>query len=200
MEDKNIWDFIFELGQQRLVYHDGLRLVGIKERDSIAEHTLRTAQIAFTLAKLEGYKNPFEVCAIAVFHEIGECRVGDINKIANKYIICDETNAVKEQTEKLEEIGKEIFKLWERFEKTEDKASIIARDADLLELATTAKEFLEKGYNTEDWIDNQTERLQTDSAKRLGAILKEQDSSKWWRGIKKFSYLPEKVKKHYKKD
>ncbi len=186
MEDKNLWNFIFELGQQRLVSHDGLRRAGIKDRDSIAEHTLRTAQIAFTLAKLEKYENPFEVCTIAVFHEIGECRTGDINKVANRYIKCDEANAVKEQTEKLGDIGKDIFVLWERFEKTEDKASIIARDADLLELATTAKELLEKGYKTEDWINNQVERLQTESAKKLAAFLKEQESTDWWKGLKKF--------------
>jgi len=199
MEDENIWDFIFELGQQRFISHDGLRLAGVKDRDSIGEHTLRTAQIAFILAKLENYEDPYKVCTIAVFHEIGECRIGDINKIASRYIKGDEANAVKEQTNKLGDIGKEILELWEKFEHAEDKAGIIARDADLLELATIAKELLEKGYETEDWIVNQIERLQTESAKRLGAILKEQNSTNWWKGIKSFSYLPEKVKKHYGK-
>ena len=187
MEDKNIWDFIFELGQQKLVLRDGLRLAGIKERDSIAEHTLRTAQIAFILAKLENYENPYEVCTIAVFHEIGECRTGDINKVMNRYIKCDEEISVKEQTEKLCEIGKEIKEFWSRCEKRNDKAGIIARDADLLELATTAKEFLEKGYKTEDWIDNQVKRLQTKSAKKLAATLKDQKSTDWWKGLKKFN-------------
>lgn len=200
MEDKNIWDFIFELGQQKLVERSGWKLAGIKERESIAEHSLRTAQIAYILAKLEKYENPFEVCTIAVFHEIGECRTGDINKIANRYIKCDEEICVKEQTENLGEIGKDIFLLWKRFEKAEDKAGVIARDADLLELAITAKELLEKGYKTEDWINNQVERLQTKSAKKLATSLKEMKSTDWWKGIKKFSYLPEKVKSHYKKD
>jgi len=197
MEYKNIWDFIFELGQQKFVCHDGLRLAGIKDRDSIGEHALRTAQIAYILARLENYENPYKVCTIAVFHEIGECRVGDINKIANRYIKCDEENAVREQTEKLSYIGKEIFELWKEFEHT--KAGIIAKDADLLELAATAKELLEKGYDTEDWINNQIERLQTPEAKKLGNILKKQNSTDWWKGIKKFSYLPERVKKHYEK-
>ena len=47
---------------------------------------MRAAQIAFVLAKLEGYENPFEICTLTVFHELEECRIGDLHKVAKDWI------------------------------------------------------------------------------------------------------------------
>jgi len=188
MNNKNVLDFFFELGQLKRVRHEGWRFIGVDEPKSVAEHGLRAAQIAFVLAKMEKYNKPEEACAMAVFHDMAETRIGDITKIGNRYLKKDEERAVREQVEKLGETGKEILELWKQAEYKSTKAGVIAKDADLLEQAVSAKEYMEKGYKfAEDWINNISEKLiQTKSAKKLLKDLRKANSNNWWQGLKKF--------------
>jgi putative hydrolase of HD superfamily len=184
MED--VCNFIFELGQLRRVKHEGWKLFGKEEPESVAEHSLRAAQIGFVLAKLEGYKRPEEVCAILVFHDIGECRIGDLHKVARRYVESDEERAVRDQMEKLKGIGKDIFELWKQAETCDTEAGAIAKDADFLEMAATAKEYVEIGFTSaQDWIERIYKKLQTKSAKRILEKLKTADSNSWWVELKK---------------
>ena len=187
MKLKNFWKWVFELGQLKRVERQGWKLLGIKDCESVAEHNLRAAQIAFVLAIMERYPNPFEVCTLSVFHELDECRIGDINKVANRYVKAEKERAVKEQTENLGKIGLEIFGLWKKG-MSNTKAGIIARDADLLEVAATAKELYEKGYEyAKDWIKNVSLKLRTKSAKKLLEEMEKVNSNEWWQGLKKLT-------------
>ncbi len=189
MIEKEILNFIFEMGQLKKVKREGWRLLGMNNLESVADHTLRAAQLGFILAKLEKYENPLEVCTMVVFHDIGECRIGDIHRVANRYIQAEEERAVKEQTEKLGETGKEIFDMWKQTEERKTKAGIIAKEADMLELAITAKENIEKGYvYAQDWINNISKALATETGKKLLNELKNSDSNEWWQGLKKMKY------------
>ena len=182
----HICKFICELGHLKRIKHEGWRLCGVADPESVAEHSLRAAQIGYILARLEGYEKPEEVCSILVFHDIGECRIGDIHRVARRYIEADEERAVEEQTGKLDDIGKEILEKWKRMEKQKDRAGIIAKDADLLEMAFTAKEYMQTGFQAAgDWIEKISAKLQTDSAKKLIEILKELNCIEWWQGLKK---------------
>jgi putative hydrolase of HD superfamily len=182
MNEKELVRFIFELGHLKKIKREGWRLAGITLPESVSEHTLRAAQIGFILAKLEGYENPYEICTMIVFHELEECRIGDIHRIARKYVVPSEEKCVTEQTEKLDGIGKDIFKLWKSVKDKNNKAGIIAKDADLLEMAFTAKEYLEKGYPTQHWIDVVSKNLVTDSAKKLFNIMMSTPTN-WWKKI-----------------
>ena len=182
---REICSFIFELGQLKRIKHEGWKLIGDTDPESVAEHSLRAAQIGFILAKLEGYENPAEVCSILVFHDIGECRIGDIHVVAKRYVTSDEKRTVSEQLEKLGDIGKEIFDLWDKIEYSNSKAGIIAKDADLLEMAATAREYIEKGFGSaQNWIENITNKLKTQSAKELLKKLNYSNSNDWWNGLK----------------
>ncbi|MBM3204648.1 HD domain-containing protein [Candidatus Uhrbacteria bacterium] len=186
MTDKEILNFFFELGQLRRIKHEGWRLAGIEYPDSVAEHSLRAAQIGLVLAHLETYENPLEVCAMLVFHDIGECRIGDLHKVANRYVQVDEDRAVKEQLVSLGEVGESIYTLWKQVEHKDTRAGIIAKDADYVEQGILAKEYVERGYvSAEDWIKNTSRAVKTDSAKRLLAELPHTTSTDWWHGLKK---------------
>lgn len=181
-----ILNFFFELGQLRRIKHEGWRTIGINNPESVADHSLRAAQVGYILAKLENYINPAEVATMIIFHDIGECRVGDIHKIATRYIKVDEGQAVKDQTAPLEKLGKDIYNLWEDVEIQKTTAGKIAKDADLLEQAITAKEYIEKGNKfAQNWIDNISKKLITKTAKSLVKDLKKSSSNDWWQGIKK---------------
>lgn len=180
-----ILNFICELGMLKRIKHEGWRVAGVEYPESVAEHSLRAAQIGFILAKMEKFKNPYKVASMVIFHDIGECRIGDLHKIANRYVNANELEAVADQTNDLDEIGAEIFKLWEETENRTTKAGILAKDADLLEQAVTAKEYLEKGYNfTQKWIDAIKLHLQTKSAQMLCAELQNCNSNDWWQSLK----------------
>ncbi|MDQ7814985.1 MAG: HD domain-containing protein [Patescibacteria group bacterium] len=188
MDSKNILKYFFELGQMRRVKHGGWTLVGIENPDSIAEHSLRAAQIGYVLAVMEKYEKPDEVCAMLVFHDAHETRIGDLHKLARRYVTAEDEKAADEQVGSLGEAGERIMQLWKTIEHKEPPAGVIAKDADYLETAVTAKEYLEMGHPlVQDWIDNVGNALQTESAKRLWAELKDATAHDWWKGLKKLS-------------
>lgn len=186
MQSKEILKFFFEMGQLSRVKREGWRLLGMETPESIADHSLRAAQIGWVLAKLEGYKDPNEVAAMLVFHDIGETRIGDIHKLANRYVTADEATAVREQVSRLGAAGDDVLTLWHQIEDKNTEAGIIAKDADLLELAVRAREYMERGYDdASEWFEAARQRLKTKSAKELLEQLPNVSSSSWWHGLKK---------------
>lgn len=184
--DKDILNFLFEMAQLKRIKHEGWRMAGVEFPDSVADHALRASQIAYILADAEGHKNPGKASLMLVFHDIGETRVGDIHRVGRRYVEADEASAVREQTQKLGESGKKIRELWQEFEEQETPLAKISKDADRLEQALTAKEYMERGYVfTEDWITNIRKVLYTDTARRWLEQIVKMNSNDWWQGLKK---------------
>ena len=196
---KNITRFIYELGMLKRHKHDGYALAGVENLPSIAEHSLRAAQIAYILAFLEGYERPEEVVTMVVFHDIEETRIPDINKVANRYVTIDKDSLFKEQLEeRLGELGRRIRELREKvnYRYENNRASLIAKDADYLEQAFTAKELYERGYKDAwDWINNVEKALRTESARMLLEVMKNTSSTEWWHGLKKIDMFRKETNK-----
>jgi putative hydrolases of HD superfamily len=68
---------IYETGLLKLSKRTGWWLCGVKDPESVAEHSFRTAIIAGLLASLEG-ADPARATMLAVWHDSQETRVGDI--------------------------------------------------------------------------------------------------------------------------
>ena len=82
--------------------------------------------------------------------------------------------------------GKDIFSLHEEFQLQKSKESIVARDADLLECAYQAKEYIDCGFkDANDWLINIRKHLITKSAIELLDDLEKTSSNEWWSGLKK---------------
>lgn len=175
-----------ELGQLRREQHSGWTLLGTKDVHSVAEHSLRAAQIGYALAILEGSENPERVCAMLVFHDMTETRTRDAHKVAARYIPeIRHGLAAKEQTAGLGEVGACIHTLWEEVEQRSTLDGTIAKDADYLEMAFSGKEFLERGFaKAQDWLQNVEKALKTESAKQLFRALMQMPSLDWWEGLK----------------
>ena len=63
---------------------------------------------------------------------------------------------------------------------------MIAKDADHLECAFTAKEYCEQGHMfASDWMNNVRAALVTASAKLLFDQMMTMTSNDWWQGLKK---------------
>ena len=182
-------NFIFELAQLREKPRSGWELIKVPEKESVANHVLRMTQLAYILAVMEGHPEPEQVAMCALFHENGETRLPDIHKVAARYLSeVREENVVIDQTAGLGVAGEKILAFWRTAEHRSSAAGIIAKDADYLECAFTAKEYLEQGHVfAANWIDNVRAALKTDSAKQLFGQMLTMTSNDWWQGLKKLS-------------
>lgn len=81
---KGIVNFFYEAGQLKRSKRNGWPHLGIQNPESIADHSWRTALISFVLAKMEGM-DPKKVTVMAVWHEIAETRILDLDKVAQRY-------------------------------------------------------------------------------------------------------------------
>ena len=161
---KEYVDFFKELGQLKLNKREGWRNLGVLTPESIADHSLRAAQIGFFIAKKEG-ADPYKTATILLFHELGEARIGDLDLLARKYLIVDEKKAVEDMLPEAEK--NEVLSLWLECDNKTTKEGIIAKDADYIELILQAKEYSLIGYDTHEHIKNARALLVTDTAKKL---------------------------------
>lgn len=188
---KNITNFFFELGMLKRQKHTGFALAGVKNLDSLADHTCRAALIGYILADLEG-ADPFKTAVMILLHDVHECRIGDHHKVAARYLdTTDAENKVfKEQLDLLpESVADQWQKLFDEYDQRHTKEGIVAKDADWLETAISAREFLAQGYaSCQKWIDNVRASLETDSAKKLLTEIQNTEPTDWWQGLKKMTY------------
>ena len=189
IDPRRVVNFVFELAQLREKPRSGWELIRVPDKESVANHVLRTAQLAYILAVMEDHPMPSYVATCALFHDNDETRLPDIHKVAARYLPQVRNMAVvTKQTEGLGEAGKNILSFWQMAEERSTEAGVIAKDADALECAFTAQEYLEQGHSfASNWIDNVEAALKTHSAKVIFGEMRTMTSNDWWQGLKKLS-------------
>jgi putative hydrolase of HD superfamily len=193
MDIEKIKKFLSEIQMLARVDHVGVKLAGVENPNSLAVHSLLTAQIAYLLAELEG-ANSEKCAAMAIFHDNNETRLGDHNKVSSRYLDTSsaEFKAEEEQLSLLPEAAaQKIQSLMNEKSDRQTKEGIIVKDADWLEVAIQAKIYLEKGYQgCQIWIDNVEKALETDSAKKILSAIKDEPDfiNCWWKDIQKMTY------------
>ena len=191
-------NLIFEMNQLKREYHRGFTLAGVREPDTIAEHSLRAAQIGYILACMENERAGEEavdaekVASMLIIHDNHEARVGDQHKVGARYMDIKEAERMAFE-EQISGLGKAIEEKWkeyrEEYESRATKEGVVAKDADWLETAFQAKEYLDLGYESAiDWIANVEKAVETQSAKEIMAVMKETPFTAWWDGLKKMTY------------
>lgn len=199
-------DFFCEAGLLKNIKRSGWWVAGIKDPESVADHSFRTATIGFYLAFLED-ADPFEVVSMALFNDIHESRINDLHKMGHYYIDFKEAErkVFKDQIAKLDKRVKEkLGKLRRDYDRQRSKESLIARDADILECLLQAREYYDSGYTKAKYFFAKAPGfLKTKSAKQMwkriapslkrvassvkgGAGHKEWNSSQWWQDCVKF--------------
>jgi putative hydrolase of HD superfamily len=187
-DKKELTKFLFELGQMWRVKHCGWTIAGVANPESIAEHSHRAAQIAFILAKMEG-ADPYKTSFMVLIHDNGEARINDAHRIVTRYVDTDkgEVEAALDQFRRLpENIKKDYKEVYEEFEERKTLEAKCAKDADYLEQAVAAKEYIDIGYKgCINWIENIKKALMTNSAKELLKEIERMDRNEWSRGLSK---------------
>jgi putative hydrolases of HD superfamily len=180
-------DFLYELGQLKRVKRSGWWLAGVKDPESVAEHCFRAAAIGYFLAKEEKV-DVHKTVMMCLFNDVHEARINDLHKLGHRYIDFKQAEkaAFTEQMNALpEEFSQELITLMNEFQTQSSKEAIVGRDADLLECAIQAKEYMKIGYEAQDWINNIRRIIMTKSGKMMLDEIEKSNPSNWWQGLKK---------------
>ena len=184
---KDLTKFLFEMGQMTRVRRSGFTMIGVKDPQTTAEHSHRTAIIGYFLAKLEKV-DADKVAVMCLFHDIHEARLNDLHKVGHRYIDFRkaEEAAYKEQLDSIGDLSNDLRPLIEETHKRESPEAEVARDADLLENALEAREYIKIGYaDAQNWIDNIWKVIKTESGKAILKEIEQADPNDWWKNLKK---------------
>ena len=176
---KNIVNLLFEVCMLKKTPRSGFQFLG-SGCESVAEHTLSTIFIGYTLCKLEPGVDEMKVLRICLLHDLPEARTGDMNYVNKKYVTVDEDKAVRELADPLF-FGDEIKSTIAEFNEKKTKEALIAHDADQLSLILQLKEYGDLGNKySDEWMKFATKRLYTDTAKKIAETIMHTDSTDWW--------------------
>ncbi|MEE4354298.1 MAG: HD domain-containing protein [Desulfatiglans sp.] len=171
--------FLFEVGMLKKTPRSGYQFLG-SGGESVADHSFRTAIIAYVLASETDDVNREKVVLMSLFHDLAETRTGDQNYVNKRYVEVDEESALRDQVRGLV-FGDQIMALTEEFNRAETLEARLTRDADQLDLILELKEQLDLGNAyARDWLHYAVQRLTTKNGKDLAKEILETDSADWW--------------------
>jgi putative hydrolase of HD superfamily len=187
--NKAIMHFIFEAGMLKQVARSGWSVLGIKNAESVAEHSFRCAALGYLLARMEGV-SPYRILLMTLFGDMQEARITDLHKMAQRYIDAEgaEETSFKEQISALPKaMRKELAALRHEYNEQRTREGVIARDADILECLIQAKEYHEQGHaQAAHFMRKAPSHLKTKSARTLWRVAKRENISDWWFRLSEF--------------
>ncbi|MFJ8104870.1 HD family hydrolase [Streptomyces sp. NPDC096132] len=176
--------FLFEAGTLKNTKRSGWWMAGVKDPESVADHSWRTSLIASIIAQMEG-ADPARAALLAVWHDSQETRTGDVNHLGKKYtqgepdpraITADQVAGMPEG------LADAIRAVVGEYEAKESPEAVCARDADKFECMIQGIEYRAQGYaDAQRWIDNSRSRITTKSGQALADAVLETGSLDWLR-------------------
>ncbi len=171
-------DFINEVGMLRHTPRTGYQFLGTGS-ENVAEHSHRVAVIGFVLAKIAG-ADIARTVFLCLFHDLAEARTGDFNYINRIYNTANARLALSHATEGTG-LQDDILNFWDELEQYCSKESLLAHDADQLDLIFNLRRESENGNKFADkWLENALERIRTEEAKELAQVAATTPTSYWW--------------------
>ncbi|MFF4192182.1 HD family hydrolase [Nonomuraea sp. NPDC001831] len=172
---------LYEIGLLKRYKRTGWLVAGVRDPESIADHSFRTAVIASVITALEG-GNPERAAFMSLLHDTQETRVTDIPYVGKRYLTAAQNEEVTaDQVRGLPEpVAEMLAGAVGEYEGKASLEAVCARDADKLECLMQAVEYREQGHqNVQPWIDSSLAALRTASAKRLADEVLSTGSLDW---------------------
>lgn len=153
---KEIVEFSRIVGQLKKVERTGWGMrVGIKNAESVADHTFRAALMAMVIADLKKLDTE-KMIRMALLHDLGEAIIGDWDALQTKIDgrIEEKQRKENEAFRKIlsllpKELEKEYAKIWEDLVEGESPESKLFKQVDRLEVLLQAGEYEKEGYDKE---------------------------------------------------
>ncbi|MGD3105206.1 HD domain-containing protein [Streptomyces sp. YGL11-2] len=173
--------YLLEMGMLKRAKRTGWWIAGVKDPESIAEHSFRVGIIGAVLAMMEG-ADPAKVALMCLFHDTQETRVGDIPHIGRRYV--EAASNEKVTTDQVSAahpaVAAGVQRVVEEYENGDSLEVVVAHDADKLECLVQAVEYREQGCaNVQNWIDTSVAKLKTASAQALAEAALNMSSIEW---------------------
>jgi putative hydrolase of HD superfamily len=182
----NIAKYLYEIGHLKHQKRTGWWRMGVRDPESVAEHSYRTAIIGYVLAALEE-ANPEKTATICLFHDTAEARIGDMHWVTKRYVHVKEAEqqALDEQLEQLPtEIASAISELTNEYKNKSSQEALLAREADLLECLLQSREYEMQGYTKGlEWAKICYEGLRNETAKNLAHTCLTSDPGDWFQNL-----------------
>lgn len=159
--------FDYELGLLKRIRRSGWWHVGVRDPESVAEHTVRVAQLAALIAA-EGGADPARASFLALWHDTQETRTGDLRTPPRS--TCPSPSHGRSsltQTGSVPERSREMVReAVDEYESRLTPEARCAKDADKLEMLLQAVEYREIGVQRVDgWIESARKGLSTETAR-----------------------------------
>jgi putative hydrolase of HD superfamily len=175
----------YEWGSLKQLPRTGWTRTGIDRPESVADHTTRTAMLAWLVAGLEGADQERAV-TLALFHDSQESRTGDLDHVGRNYLQpVGNEQVTADQAEALPQpLAAALRRLVGEYEARGSREAECARDADKLDMLLQALEYREAGRgNMEPFIQTALAGLRTTSGRRLGEAALRVSPAAWWQGF-----------------
>lgn len=143
------------VGALKKIYRQGWALKGIREPESVADHSFLTAFLSIIISKGEKTLDQTKLVKMALIHELGEVMIGDvvyehgekiISPLVNKHR--GERNAVRAILKNIEN-NQEYIDLWEEWVDQKTPESKFLKKVEKIEMAIQAYEYERSGYDSE---------------------------------------------------
>jgi putative hydrolases of HD superfamily len=140
-------DFLYEVGALRHLKRTWCQFLGI-DTANVSEHTLRVAWIALLLCAMEGQGDSGKIVKMALVHDLGESRTGDVNQVQSLYVRRDEARAVADMLSGTP-LADEMAALWHEYEARQTVEARLVKDADHLDVEFELGEHTARGSQVE---------------------------------------------------
>ena len=182
-EVEAITRYLYEAGQLKRSARTGWWCAGIRDPETVAEHSFRVAVIGYVLALMEGL-DPAVTATLCLFHDLPETRLGDIPYTGRRYLSHPPPASVAaDQVQGMPaHIAETIVGLVGEFTARHTAEARLAGDADKLECLLQAREY-ESRADVGAWIVSNRAQLRSDSARRLATAALSLPPHQWWRVV-----------------
>ncbi len=167
MDKERLIDFFQEVSRLKEIKRTGWLIDGVKEPESVAEHTFMTAFMTMSLGQSRNDIDLLKAVKIALIHDIMESRTGDIVLPHKKYNRGKplensfsperkheiEKKGMRELVSILGKEGLKYFSLWEELEEGKTPEAGFVKQVDWLQLGFQALEY-EKNNNYKEGLKN----------------------------------------------
>jgi putative hydrolase of HD superfamily len=134
-----------------------VRKLGLRDPESVADHSYRTALMAMLFSDLRGMDTE-KVLKMALLHDLPEAITGDITpgERTRKQKVRLESAAMRQILERIPHKQRdEYWEAWLEFNRGRSKEARLVKQLDKLEMAVQASEYRkESGLSTDEFIES----------------------------------------------
>jgi len=157
LTNDQILELALVIGKLKRVKRTGWIVQGVKDAESVAEHTFRVAFLSLLLSSNQDI-DQLKLIKMALVHDLGEAVIGDIKWEEGSKIIASQEDKHKDEKVAIKVIfgkGKnlrEYIEYWEDFAEQKSEEAKFLKQIDKIEMAIQALEYQEEGNDPKSLV------------------------------------------------